>query len=132
MRTTITVCDGCEQPISLQNETNGISHSIDLEFKTSITDPNTGMVEEVKTMKRRTSAVYCESCFQNLMQHMTNFLKDVGPSYTKVSQPSVTGFPKEIPEEAKKSQRAEKNFKAATGTILKKNKVEEKQHVSEH
>ena len=123
-------CDGCETPIQLQNETNGIYHSIHLDFSTTITDQNTGMTEEIPTMKRQTSAIYCDACFHKFVDHMENFLQDIGPQYKKVSQVEVTGKAKEINDEAKKAVKAKQNFKAKIGTEIIN--IKEKKNVSKH
>ena len=130
MDTIIRQCDGCEKTIKLQNETDGIYHNLNLDFSTHITDPITGMVEEVLTMRRHTKTVYCQSCFEKFVNHMELFLKEVGPKYNKVSQVEVTGVPTKISEDSLKSIKAKENFKAKDGTVPAKTK--EKKNVSKH
>lgn len=118
MESRITLCDGCEKPIALNNETKGVYHYINLNFTTKYTDENTGMVEEIQTMRRSTEGIYCNECFTKLTSKIQEFLEEVGPTYKNVSQETISGRASEISEESKLSLKAEKNFKASTGTIL--------------
>ena len=122
MITTLRQCDGCEKFIALNNETAGTFHELNLDFKTFITDTNTAMIEEVTTMARTTKGVYCEECFNKFVDHMNDFLQEVGPKLKNISSPTVTGTPIDISEDAKIAQKSQQNFKAAEGTKLEEKK----------
>lgn len=114
------VCDGCEKVISLKTFKNGVHHSIMLEFSTNFIDSNTGMVEEVKVMNRKTHNVYCQECFEKYVKHINNFLQEVGPSLKNIGNINITGENGSLTEEALSAKKAEQNFKAVEGTKLDK------------
>lgn len=116
MQITIQQCDGCEKPLALQFGVRAY-HKVDLNFSTYMIDENTGMEEEIPTMSRRSYSVYCEECFNNLVNHMDNFVKESGEKIKSQTNPIVTGTSKEIGEFAMSSQKAKRNFKAEMGSL---------------
>lgn len=115
MQITIQQCDGCETPLALAFGVRAY-HKVDLSFSTYMIDENTGMEEEVPTMRRRSYSLYCEECFERLVNHMNNFVEESGRTLTKQTNTVVEGESKEIGEFAKSSQKARKNFKASEGS----------------
>lgn len=103
-------CDGCEKSLCLNSGVRSY-HKINLNFHTYIIDENTGMEEEVPTMKRISYSVYCEECFEKLTKHLENFVDEVGRTITKQTNPLITGESEPISEEAKLSKKSD-NFKA--------------------
>jgi len=115
MQIMLQQCDGCEKPLALQFGVRAY-HKVDLTFSTHMIDENTGMEEEVPTMNRRSYSVYCEECFDRLVNHMDNFINESGNKIKNQTNPIVTGDSVEIGEFAISSKKSKRNFKAEEGS----------------
>ncbi len=115
MQITVQCCDGCEKPLALKYGINTY-HRIDLSFSSYMIDENTGMEEEVKTMKRKSYNLYCDECFEKLVNHLDSFLDDVGNKIKNQTNTLVTGEVEEIKDFAASSKKSKNNFKAVEGS----------------
>lgn len=78
-------CDGCGKILEINEENINekkalVYHSLQLDFRTFMKDPNTYQEEEVSNMARQTNNIYCNDCFMKLAEHMNNFIEEIAPN----------------------------------------------------
>lgn len=115
MQITVQCCDGCEKPLALKYGINTY-HRIDLSFSSYMIDENTGMEEEVITMRRKSYNLYCDECFEKLVNHLDSFLDDVGNKIQNQTNTLITGDSEKIDDFAASSKKSKANYKAVEGS----------------
>lgn len=80
MKEFIINCDGCGKEITPEEENKAtIFVQIEMAFKAFMIDPNTNQEEEMTNLDRHSKSVYCNPCFNKLIEHIDNFNKEVSP-----------------------------------------------------
>lgn len=94
MRDFIIKCDGCGKDITPEVKDKATTFvQIEMRFKAFMLDPNTGQEEEMTNLDRQNKAVYCNDCFNTLINHIDNFNREVSPEPKSfIPEHNITAF----------------------------------------
>lgn len=89
MRYPVIECDGCGKNLYQEK----YYHEFGVDFKTWVKDPNTGQTELNSSMTRVTKSIYCNTCYDRLIEHMESFVEESIELEKKLIKPiSESGF----------------------------------------
>lgn len=115
-KTQVPICSFCDKELCLEEGVQAY-FKVSQEFEALMIDHNTGMVEEIPTLLRKTHSFVCPECFDIYVDHMEQLLAKFPKYLSQRAQPSVRKSGSDLTEDATSAFIAKKNFKALAGSV---------------